>query len=396
MKGDPGTDPVAARNAEWEKQKKQKTKEAAKGNRPTPGGEKPIRFKFTQFRDIKLDTAPAYIVDQMLPRVGVVVVWGKPKSGKTFWTFDLEMHIALGWDYRDRRVEQGTVLHIACEGVSGLGARREAWRLHHTHNKEPNEIEYIDAAPFYLCKNTALDLIKEADKVIADIDAQFGDQPIRVITVDTLNRSLKGSESKDEDMAAYLSAAILIAEKFQCLVIIIHHCGHGEDRPRGHSSLLGNTDALIEIKKDGAGIVCSKVEEMRDGPLGAVTRSLLQVIEVTRDDNGNPITSCVIVEADPGNPTARKTKHKLSPLDKIALDTLKRAIGAHGTPPPPTDYIPSYATVVSTDLWRRFYLMGTSSDNEKEDTRRAAWRRSRDRLIAEEIVGFCDDSVWII
>jgi len=55
-----------------------------------------IRFQFDQFSDIKIDAAPPYLIDQMIPRVGVVVVWGKPKSGKTFWVFDLEMHIALG------------------------------------------------------------------------------------------------------------------------------------------------------------------------------------------------------------------------------------------------------------------------------------------------------------
>jgi hypothetical protein len=48
-----------------------------------------IRFQFTQFRDIKLDTAPAYVVGGMIPRLGIVVVWGKPKCGKTFWVFDV-------------------------------------------------------------------------------------------------------------------------------------------------------------------------------------------------------------------------------------------------------------------------------------------------------------------
>ena len=102
-------------------------------------------------------------------------------------------------------------------------------------------------------------------------------------------------------MAAYLRAAILLAEKFQCLIIIIHHCGHNQDRPRGHSSLLGNTDVSIEIKKDADGAVCSTVEEMRDGPSGAQTRSRLEVVDVIFDDDGNPITSCVIVETGPSN-----------------------------------------------------------------------------------------------
>ena len=257
-----------------------------------------LRFRFTPFRNIELDTAPPYRVHELLPRVGVVVVWGKPKSGKTFWTYDLEMHVALGWDYHGRRVEQDEVLHIACEGVRGLGARKEAWRLHHIEGKSADEIAAIDNAPFHLCKDTALDLVKDIDQVMTDIAIQFGDRPLAVITIDTLNRSLRGSESKDEDMGAYISAAIALADKFQCCVIVIHHCGHNEDRPRGHSSLLGSADALIEIKTDDHGRVCSEVEEMRDGPNGAQTTSLLKVVNVAYDDNLDLITSCVIVPDD--------------------------------------------------------------------------------------------------
>jgi len=83
--------------------------------------------------------------------------------------------------------------------------------------------------------------------VIADIALQFGDQPIRLITIDTLNRSLRGSESKDEDVSRYIAAALALADKFQCCVLIIHHCGHKQDRPCGLSSLLGNADALRSL-----------------------------------------------------------------------------------------------------------------------------------------------------
>src|SRR5262249_33880975 len=134
------------------------------------------RFKFTAFRDIQPSTDPAYFVDGLIPRLGVSGGWGRPKCGKTFFVFDLEMHVSLGLDYRGLSVEQGGVLHIACEGVSGLGTRKEAWRLHHIEGKTEAEIEAIDAAPFYLCKDTALDLIEDADTVIRDIIDQFGDR----------------------------------------------------------------------------------------------------------------------------------------------------------------------------------------------------------------------------
>jgi hypothetical protein len=302
------------------------------GGGRTNGFDDDVRFRFTRFRDLELDTAPAYTVDEMIPRVGVVIVWGKRKSGKTFWVYDLEMHVALDWEYRGRRVEPGAVLHIACEGVRGLGARKEAWRLHHLQGKDAGAIAQIDAAPFYLCKDTALDLIKDADKVIADIGSQFVGRPIRMITIDTLNRSLRGSESKDEDMSAYIRAAILLADHFQCVVIIIHHCGWNEERPRGHSSLLGSADALIETKKDTDGNICTEVEEMRDGPSGATTHSKLVVVEVALDVNGNPITSCVIVP-DPAAAAQAKEKAKgkpPSPIGQKFYDALVNVVAANG------------------------------------------------------------------
>jgi AAA domain len=316
---------------------------------------------------------------------------------------DLEMHIAIGWPYRGRRVEQGEVLHIACEGVAGLAARKEAWRLHYVKGKDAEAIGQIDAASFHLCKDTALDLIKDVDQVIADIVTQFAERPIRIITIDTLNRSLGGSESNDKDMAAYLRAAVRLAEIFQCVVIVIHHCGHIENRPRGHSSLIGNVDAIIEVKKDNGGRTCTEVEDMRDGPKGATTRSRLAVIEVTRDDNGDPITSCVIIPDDdtPAEQIDQRGKAKADPTlklsakNRIAFDLLQKAITAHGKPAPGHNHIPPSASVVDTDLWRRFYLAGTSADGQPENTRRAALRRARKALQSKKLIGLCDEMVWI-
>ena len=37
-----------------------------------------------------------YLVKGLIPREGLTIVWGPPKSGKSFKTFDLCMHVALG------------------------------------------------------------------------------------------------------------------------------------------------------------------------------------------------------------------------------------------------------------------------------------------------------------
>jgi AAA domain len=53
------------------------------------------------------------------------------------------MHVALGREYRGRRVKQGSVVYVACEGERGLGARVEAWR-------QANPLDTSISVPFWL------------------------------------------------------------------------------------------------------------------------------------------------------------------------------------------------------------------------------------------------------
>ena len=122
-------------------------------------------------------------------------------------------------------------------------------------------------------------------------------QPVLVV-LDTLNRSLQGSESDDKDMSAYVRGADAIRETFACAVVIIHHCGVEGTRPRGHTSLTGAADAQLACKRDHAGNVEVTVEWMKDGPEGDTIVSRLDSVTVGQDEDGDPITSCVIVPAE--------------------------------------------------------------------------------------------------
>ena len=364
-----------------------------------PGHDAPKRFKFTRFRDIQLGTAPAYTVHGIIPRLGVVIVWGKPKCGKTFWTFDLEMHVALGWPYRGRQVQQGEVLHIACEGVAGLAARKEAWRTFHAGNVP-------DDPPFQLCKETSLDLIRDAEAVAADIFAQFGDRPIRIITIDTLNRSLKGSESRDEDMSAYVRAAVRLAEQFQCAVLIVHHCGYDATHPRGHTSLIGAVDADIAVSKDDGGIICAEVQNMRDGADGAQTFSRLEVVEVGYDDNGEPILSCAILPEDPPAAQAKGKSKGSKPLSPMAFKCWEAFNNAGAASSQPRHEAGNRASITQ-DQWMseaiRRGLISKIPDDVDKATRRskrnaqlALLSKYRAELVAANWIACNGEIVWSV
>jgi hypothetical protein len=367
-------------------------KSASEGN----GSNKP-HFVLVRSKNVKLDNSPCYLVDGLIPKDSLVLVWGPPKCGKTFWVFDLTMHIALGWEYRGRLVEAGTIVYVACEGERGLAARNAAFRQ--------DKLSPDDDPPFYLV-TTRLDLPDEVDTLILDIAAQIpkdaeGNTYCAAIVLDTLNRSLGGSESRDEDMAAYIAAADALREKFHCAVIIIHHCGLNENRPRGHTSLTGAADAQLAVSRNGDEKVITKVEYMKDGEDGEQIASTLRVVEVARDTNDQVITSLVV---DPADAPLPKQRSKAKPADTpnlpdtqiIALAALRKGLAEFGLPASLDPDIPRDAVVITEETWRRNYMSSTSStDHKSEDTRSKAWRRARNALIAKEIVKMRNGSIWL-
>jgi hypothetical protein len=270
------------------------------------------RLTLMPFNDITLSTARRYLVKGVAPYPGLTVIWGPPKSGKSFWTLDLALHVALGREYRGKRVHQGPVIYCCFEGQSGISARVEAFRLRFLP-------EDADSVPFFL-QPAPMDLIKEHQDLIGAIRANAN--PVAVV-LDTLNRSLNGSENSDEDMGNYIKAADAIREAFDCSVLVVHHCGNNDSRPRGHTSLTGAADARLAVTRDLAKNILVEIEFMKDGEGCEAIISKLESVEVGTDQDGETITSCVVVPSEAVAPEHRGTR--LTPNQQTMLDVLVRA-----------------------------------------------------------------------
>ena len=247
----------------------------------------------------------------MSSNTGLVLVWGPPKCGKSFWVFDAAMHIALGTEYRGRRVKAGPVVYLAAEGAHGFRGRVEAYRQHRCGDVK---------APFWL-EPVRPDLVRDHPELIRIIGEL--DECPAVVVVDTLNRTMTGSESSDEDMTAYIQAADAIVAAFECAVIVVHHCGIEGTRPRGHTSLSGAVDAQIAIAKSASGHCTASLELAKDGPEGDALGFTLQTVEIGTDEDGDSITSCV-VEPDEGHP-ASHTGPRLSKNQQTLFSILHEA-----------------------------------------------------------------------
>jgi hypothetical protein len=349
------------------------------------GEAKPKHFELIPFDKIAFDTTPAYLVKGLIPRIGLCVFWGPPKCGKSFLVFDLLMHVALDWKYRDRRVQQGAVVYCAFEGQAGLRNRVEAFR-------QRKLAEGAGGVPFYLIAD-AMNLIADHPALIASVRAALGDTKPAAIALDTLNRSLAGSESDDRDMANYIKAADALRMAFDCAIVIVHHCGHEGTRPRGHSSLTGAIDAQIGVKRDAADNIIATVELMKDGPQGDEFASRLEAVEIGTDDDGDEITSCIIVPVEGLAPQKNKPK-KLPAAAANAFKALHEVIDDAGTVPPCDPYVPPATKTVTIEQWRAQALKRGLSGSADPKMKQQAFRRAFDCLIVNNRIAVSQPYVW--
>jgi hypothetical protein len=242
-----------------------------------------------------------------------------------------------------------------------------------------------------------LNLVAEHETLIAAIRAQCADEQPIVICIDTLNRSLVGSESSDVDMSAYVQATDMLREDFDCLVIIIHHCGRDGTRPRGHTSLTGAVDAQLSVMRDEAGNVVIAVEHLKDGEAGLTIRARLVQWEIGVDGSGEPATSCVVepIESEAETAPAAK-KQKLTNAEDIALRALHEAIDELGEIPPGSNHIPARTKTVTEEQWEKYADKRGVSSSDKKRSRDRAFTRARVGLLAKKRIAMWNPHIWLV
>lgn len=205
-----------------------------------------------------------YLIPGFLPEVGVAVMFGPSGTCKTFIALDWAMRVARGDAWRDLPVKCGAVVYVAAEGKSGFGQRVRSWLAQHAnHDAEPTANIHLLAEP--------IDFISDTD--LPNEIRQLSGKP-QLIVLDTLSQTLSGDENSNRDMAAYVRRANLLANEFQCLVLIVHHCGKADaSDPRGGGAIKGNVDAMFNVKPGVLG--CQKLKDGKEP--GALSFKLVPV-----------------------------------------------------------------------------------------------------------------------
>jgi hypothetical protein len=81
------------------------------------------RFKLVDWNDIKFDPSEEWRVEDVVPLRGFGLIYGKPRSFKSFIAIHLALHVVLGLQWAGKRVEKDKVVYIAAEGAAGINKR---------------------------------------------------------------------------------------------------------------------------------------------------------------------------------------------------------------------------------------------------------------------------------
>jgi len=223
------------------------------------------RWTFETEDDLRQLPRPKWIVENWIPENATGIVYGKWGSGKTFFMFDMVLHLAHGmadWHGTSLPGEAMKVLVVSREGHQGFADRIEAFRTHHRIEQTTSNLVLM-RAPLNIGEKPEFDSFTK--------ELQRRKDGFRLIVLDTVARVLPGVDmNAPENITNFMDRCGRLTETLGATTIGVHHQNKG-------GSLFGsiffeaNSDFVFEISRDGpedgplstGHVFCAK---MKDGP----------------------------------------------------------------------------------------------------------------------------------
>ena len=323
-----------------------------------------------------------YLIKGILDEGASSVVYGASNSGKTFFALDIACHIALGWQWRNNKIKQGSVIYIAGEGGLGISERLEAFRKHHELENRYGDIHVVPQALILTGEN---DYPESFINLVKDIPNK------KLIIIDTLARSMgNGDENFAGDVGQFVQNCDKIRLQTKAHVMVIHHTGKDESKgARGSSALKAAIDTEIQITQED-GIIKGEVKKQRDGKTGYEMHFELREYEVDKDEDGDPVNSCALFDID-----VEAKKGRLRGQAIQAFQVLCNLILETGVDHVPKKEMKAQKVVRIDDFKDHFFKAGIS-DTDNPDSIGKAFGRQKNSLKAKGYIAEWDGYVWIL
>jgi hypothetical protein len=211
---------------------------------------------FLTLEEALLIPEKVWMIDQIIGKHDIGVIYGASGLGKTFITLDLIMSACTGtkfagsFDVKDKL----NVAYCAGEGKSGIPARLSAViKKHEINPKELTNFTLVTWAPqlFLTEEKSAKEFIERW---------KLNGKQLDLVVIDTFHTATNGAEENStRDMGLILQSCKMITEALNCAIILIHHSEKTGVKERGNISLRCGSDLMIQVVKEK--MVCSKLKD---------------------------------------------------------------------------------------------------------------------------------------
>lgn len=339
------------------------------------------------FDDMQPQLGSDYLVKGLLGSTGMTVIYGAPGSGKTFFALRLGLDVASGQQFFGLKTQKRGVVYIAAEAGRSIANRVAAAK----RDFPPGTPFVAITSPVDLCSNGA-----DLERLVSRINRLSLGAPVGLIIIDTLSRVMAGgNENAPDDMGALVANCDRLRAETETALILVHHTGKDAAKgARGHSLLLAATDTEIEVAQDGeTKVSVARVTKQRELPTEGSFSFRLSQVEIARDDDGEPITSCVVEACDSAEAeTTRNRAKPLPPLARKFLSALHDALAATGA----VIHRIAGRNAVTVDAWKRECRRLGLLDEGKPACERALFSKNRLVLIAANVVVVNGEYVWTL
>ena len=322
-----------------------------------------------------------WLVRGVLPSEGLAAIYGESGSGKTFLALDLCAAVADGAEWFGYRVQAAPVVYVALEGEHGLSQRVRAWEIRN-HRSFPNRARFVLRASFDLRHADDVEALAEG---IRDLGLAGG-----LVVIDTLNRAAPGAdENSSAEMGKIIEATKRLRDDLGGIVLLVHHSGKDADRGmRGHSSLYAALDAVIAVSRKGGREW--RIAKAKDGEDGKEHPFELRTVKLGTDDEGEPVTSCIVAPTEAA-PHIERPKVPKGGNQRIVYDALREMLrnstekGMAGAP--------THVQCIRIDA----AIDGASKKllEIEEKRKRDRTKRAIEQMVSKKILACSDGWIWI-
>ena len=260
---------------------------------------------------------PPWIIKGVLPKADMGVLFGASGSGKSFVALDWALAVARGVSWRGLKVLQGRVLYLAAEGGGGVSQRLRAYAQHNEVDLSQVPFGVMNAVPNFLVEEDIADVIK------ALVSAGGAD----LVIVDTFAQVTAGAnENAGEDMGLAIRHARAIREATGAMVLLVHHSGKDASKgARGWSGIRAAADCEFEVvRPEDSTTRLLRITKSKDSRDDLEWGFNVDTVSLGFDDDGDDVTSLVVVEADAPRPPAPEPKdapkRKFGVWERVILD----------------------------------------------------------------------------